>query len=134
MRHRKKDSKLGRSAAHRTAMLAALVCSLIQEKRVKTTLAKAKQARILAEKMVTLGRRGTLAARRQAIAKLRQAKRVALLFNEVVPRFNGRNGGYTRIAKLGRRRSDGAEMAILEWVDIEVPDKKRKKKEEKSKA
>jgi large subunit ribosomal protein L17 len=117
MRHRKSGNKLGRSGAHRRAMLAALVCGLIKEKRIKTTLPKARVTRSLAEKMVTLGRQGTLHARRQAIATLRQPDRVGILFDEIAPRFEGRNGGYTRIVKLGRRSSDGSEMAILEWVD-----------------
>jgi large subunit ribosomal protein L17 len=117
MRHRKSGNKLGRSGAHRRAMLAALVCGLIKEKRIKTTLPKARVTRSLAEKMVTLGRQGTLHARRQAIATLRQPDRVGILFDEIAPGFEGRNGGYTRIVKLGRRSSDGSEMAILEWVD-----------------
>jgi large subunit ribosomal protein L17 len=126
MRHRKDQTKLGRTTAHREATLAALVCSLIEEKRIKTTLPKAKEARRLAEKMVTLGRRGTLAARRLAISKLRQPRRVATLFEDIAPRFENRQGGYSRITKLGCRSSDGAEMALLEWVDIEAPDKRRK--------
>ena len=117
MRHRKSGNKLGRSGAHRRAMLAALVCGLIKEKRIKTTLPKARVTRSLAEKMVTLGRQGTLHARRQAIATLRQPDRVGILFDEIAPGFEGRNGGYTRIVNLGRRSSDGSEMAILEWVD-----------------
>jgi len=108
-------------------MLASLVCNLIEEKRIKTTLAKAKQGRSLAEKMVTLGRKGTLAARRRAIAKLSQGKRVAKLFDEIIPQFDGRSGGYTRIVKLGRRGSDGSEMAVLEWIGILPPEKKKKK-------
>ncbi|MBN2302018.1 MAG: 50S ribosomal protein L17 [Lentisphaerae bacterium] len=131
MRHKKKDRKLGRSSSHRKALMAALVCSLIEEKRIKTTLMKAKEAQPIADKMVTLGRRGTLASRRNAIAEIRREKIVAKLFNEIVPQFADRHGGYTRIVKLGRRRSDGSEMAILEWVGIAVPDKKKKKKTEK---
>jgi len=106
-------------------MLAAVVCGLIRERRVTTTLAKAKLARSLAEKMVTLGRQGTLAARRRAVSKLRRTDAVAILFDAIAPSFNGRQGGYTRIAKLGPRRSDGSEMAILEWVDMAVPDKSK---------
>ena len=98
-------------------MLAGLVCDLIQQKRVKTTLAKAKAARTLAEKMVTLGKRGTLAHRRRAIAALRQADRVKELFDNIAPSFQERNGGYTRIVKLGKRHSDSSEMVILEWVE-----------------
>ena len=127
MRHRKNKVKLGRSPSHRSALLASLVCNFIEERRIKTTLAKAKQARTLAEKMVTLGKKGTLAARRHAIAILHRSERVAMLFSEIVPQFNDRHGGYTRIVKLGRRSSDGSEMAILEWVNVAAINRKRKK-------
>ncbi len=126
MRHKVRDKKLGRSGSHRKALMASLVCHLIEEKRIKTTLMKAKEARRVAEKMVTLGLKGTLAARRQAISTLRRPERVATLFDDVAPKFKERPGGYTRITKLGQRRSDGSEMAILEWVGLDVPDKKRK--------
>jgi large subunit ribosomal protein L17 len=126
MRHQVRDKKLGRSSSHRKALMASLVCHLIEEKRIKTTLMKAKESRRVAEKMVTLGLKGTLAARRQAISTLRRPERVATLFDEVAPQFKDRPGGYTRITKLGQRRSDGSEMAILEWVDVEAPDKTRK--------
>ena len=132
MRHRKQDTKLGRPGAHREAMLAALVCGLIRERRVTTTLAKAKLARRLAEKMVTLGRQGTLAARRRAVSKLRRPGAAAILFDEIAPSFNGRQGGYTRIVKLGPRRSDGSEMAILEWVGADAPDKSKPKAKEEA--
>lgn len=117
MRHRKRTVKLGRPTAHREAMLAGLVCDLIHEKRITTTLPKAKATRSLAEKMVTLGKRGDLSARRRAISKLRRPERVKELFDAIVPTFEGRAGGYTRIMKLGRRLSDNAEMAILEWIE-----------------
>ncbi len=117
MRHRKKTVKLGRSSAHRNELLANLVCALIDNKRIKTTLPKARAARSLAEKMVTLGKKGTLAARRQAIATLKQEGSVKELFDAVAPTFAERNGGYTRIVKLGRRISDSSEMVLLEWVD-----------------
>jgi large subunit ribosomal protein L17 len=117
MRHRKKTVKLGRTSAHRNELLANLVCALIDNKRIKTTLPKAKAARSLAEKMVTLGKKGTLAARRQAISTLKQEKSVKELFEAVAPSFAERNGGYTRIIKLGRRISDSSEMVLLEWVD-----------------
>lgn len=117
MRHRKKTVKLGRSSAHRDALLANQVCSLIEHQRIKTTLAKAKAVRPLAEKMVTLGKRGDLHARRQAKAYLRSGDVVHALFTDVAPRFSERQGGYTRIVKLGPRSGDNAEMAILEWVD-----------------
>jgi large subunit ribosomal protein L17 len=134
MRHRSGYKKLGRSSAHRSAMLAAVVCSLIEEKRVTTTLTKAKEARRLAERMVTLGRKGTLAARRQALATLHRETPVSALFDDISPRFEGRNGGYTRVVKLRRRSSDSSEMAILEWVDMEIPDKKKKKQAEEAPA
>jgi len=118
MRHRKKTVKLGRSTSHREAMLANQVCSLIKEKRITTTLPKAKATRALAEKMVTLGKRGDLHARRQAISKLRSQDAVHELFSAIAPAFAERAGGYTRILKLGTRPSDASEMAILEWVDV----------------
>lgn len=121
MRHRKKTIKLGRTAEHRKAMLANQVCSLIEHQRITTTLAKAKALRPLAEKMVTLGRKNTVHARRLAYATLRQDKAVKKLFDEVAPRTEGRNGGYTRIIKLGPRKSDSAAMAFIEWVDLIAP-------------
>lgn len=117
MRHRKRTVKLGRTTAHRNELLANLVCALIDNKRIKTTLPKAKAARGLAEKMVTLGRKGTLAARRQALSTLKNQVSVKELFDNVAPTFSERPGGYTRIIKLGRRISDSSEMVLLEWVD-----------------
>jgi large subunit ribosomal protein L17 len=117
MRHQKKTVKLGRSQAHRDALLSNQVCSLIIHQRIRTTLAKAKAARPLAEKMVTLGKKGTLHARRTATAYLHQPAAVKKLFDEIVPRSATRAGGYTRIIKLGPRKSDSAPMAVLEWVD-----------------
>jgi len=134
MRHRKRTTKLGRTGAHRDALLASLVCNLILDgKRITTTLPKAKAASQLAEKMVTLGKKGTLAARRSAISKLRQPKPVGDLFESIAPKYSERSGGYTRITKLGQRLSDGSEMAILEWVD-EPLKRKAKKKPAKSAA
>ena len=98
-------------------MLSNLVCSLIVHKRVTTTLAKAKAARSVAEKMVTLGKSGTIHDRRLAAARLHQEDAVKVLFNEIAPAQKGRNGGYTRIIKLYPRQGDAAEQAILEWVD-----------------
>jgi large subunit ribosomal protein L17 len=132
MRHRKKLKKLGRGPAHRKAMLASLVCSFIAEKRIRTTLAKAKLARSLAEQMVTLARKGGLTVRRRVLSILRNEKHVNTLFQEIAPQFNGRQGGYTRILKLGRRASDSSEMVLLEWVDIKPPDKRKKKKSKES--
>ena len=117
MRHQKKTVKLGRKAEHRKALLANQVCSLIEHQRIRTTLAKAKAVRPLAEKMVTLGKKGSIHARRTAFAMLRQKDAVKKLFDEIAPRTADRNGGYTRIVKLGQRKSDGAPIAYLEWVD-----------------
>ena len=120
MRHQVKTVKLGRSQAHRKALLANQVCSLIEHHRIKTTLAKAKAVRPLAEKMITLGKKKTLHARRTALAVLRQADSVKKLFDEIAPRSATRNGGYTRIIKLGQRKSDASEMAFIEWVDSPI--------------
>ncbi|MBJ7259928.1 MAG: 50S ribosomal protein L17, partial [Chthoniobacterales bacterium] len=109
--------KLGRSQAHRDSLLANQVCSLIIHERIRTTLAKAKATRPFAEKMVTLGKKGTLHARRTATAYLHQDAAVKKLFNDIAPRSATRQGGYTRIVKLGARKSDSAPMAVLEWVD-----------------
>ena len=116
MRHRVKGKKLGRSSAHQKELLASLVCNLNKQRRIKTTFAKAKLARSFAEKMVTVARRDTVAARRRAMASLRQKDAVGSLFSDIVPICVGREGGYTRIMKLGRRSSDSSEMAIIEWV------------------
>lgn len=120
MRHQKKTVKLGRTAEHRKALLANQVCSLIEHSRIKTTLAKAKAVRPLAEKMVTLGKGGTLHNRRTAIAYLHQTAMVKKLFEEIAPMSANRAGGYTRIIKLGPRLSDSAPMALIEWVDSAV--------------
>ena len=117
MRHQKKTIKLGRTSEHRKALLANQVCSLIEHQRIRTTLAKAKAARPLAEKMVTLGKKGSLHARRTAFAVLRQKTAVKKLFDEIAPRTADRHGGYTRIVRLGQRKSDAAPVAYLEWVD-----------------
>ena len=101
-------------------MLSNQVCSLIQHRRIKTTLAKAKATRPIAEKMVTLGKRGTIHARRQAAAFLKQKQAVKTLFEDIAPACEGRQGGYCRITKLGPRFSDSAPMAYLEWVDYVI--------------
>src|SRR6266850_3312594 len=139
MRHQKKTIKLGRTAEHRKALLANQVCSLIEHQRIQTTLAKAKAVRPLAEKMVTLGKKGSIHARRTALATLRQKNAVKKLFDEIAPRSTERNGGYTRIVRLGQRKSDSASMAFIEWVDAAVvveeqpaEDKKAKKEEPKA--
>ena len=120
MRHLKRTAKLGRTGTHRNMMLANMVCSLIIHKRIETTLAKAKAARSVAEKMVTLGKSGTLHDRRLAAARLRQEDAVKILFNEIAPTQKDRRGGYTRIIKLHQRQGDAANLAILEWVDVPV--------------
>ena len=135
MRHQKKTLKLGVTAAHRKSLLANQVCSLIEHQRIKTTLAKAKAVRPLAEKMVTLGKKGSLHARRTALAVLRQKGAVKKLFEDIAPRSAGRNGGYTRIVKLGARTSDSAPVAFIEWVDaplvVEEPELEEKGKKRK---
>lgn len=138
MRHQKNTVRLGRKAEHRKALLANQVCSLIEHRRIKTTLAKAKAVRPLAEKMVTLGKNGSIHARRTAFATLRQKDAVKKLFDEIAPASSERNGGYTRIIRLGQRPSDSASMAFIEWVDSAIAveekpteEKKPKKKEPK---
>lgn len=118
MRHRKKTVKLGRKSEHRNALLANLASSLILHSRVKTTLTKAKAVRPLAEKLVTLGKKGAIHHRRLAASKLLgNATVVSKLFADVAPRFKERQGGYTRILRLGNRNSDASSMALIEWVD-----------------
>jgi len=126
MRHRLQSSKLGRSPEHRAVTIASLVCALIERKRIETTLAKARQARSLAEKLVTAGKQGTLTSRRKIISELRREEYAERLLKEIVPQFNDRNGGYTRIIKIGKRRSDSSEMVLLEWIGIAPPEKKKK--------
>lgn len=145
MRHLKRTAKLGRTGEHRNAMLANMVCSLIKHKRVTTTLAKAKAVRSVAEKMVTLGKSGSLHDRRLVAARLRQQPRshfvgtptlkgktvrekwrleedvVRILFEDIAPKFKERRGGYTRIVRLGPRQGDVAQMAILEFVEETGP-------------
>ena len=116
MRHRKQNTKFGRSKSHRAALVSMLVVALIKDKSIKTTVQKAKVARQAAEKMVTLARKGTVAARRLAAARLHDEGAVAKLFSEIVPMQEGRPCGFTRIVKIGQRSSDGAEMAVLAWV------------------
>jgi len=155
MRHLRRTAKLGRQFEHRNAMLANMVCSLIKHKRVTTTLAKAKAVRSVAEKMVTLGKSGTLHDRRLAAARLRQQPRslfkgtpkrkgataraawrenedvVHILFDKIAPLFKERQGGYTRIIRLNQRQGDSAQRAILEWVDLPVEAAPEPVKEEK---
>jgi len=123
MRHLKRTAKLGRTGTHRNRMLANMVCSLIKHRRITTTLAKAKAARSVAEKMVTLGKAGTLHDRRLASARLHQDEAaIKILFDEIAPTQKDRHGGYTRIVRLNQRQGDAAELAILEFVDVTVPE------------
>src|ERR687883_1069273 len=121
MRHHKSGRKLGRDASHRKALYANLTASLIEHGRIKTTVAKAKEVRPVAEEMITLGRRGDVAARRHALKFLRSQDVVHKLFSDVAPRFADRPGGYSRIVKLGPRLGDSADMVYLELVDYTPP-------------
>ena len=132
MRHKVKGKKLRRSTAHRRALLRNLVTSLLEKERIKTTLAKAKAARPLAEKIITKAKEDTLHNRRLALRFIFKKETVKKLFEEIGPRFKERPGGYTRIVKLGPRSGDGAEMAMFELVGSEF--KKKEKKKEKTKA
>jgi len=131
MRHRNAVHKLGRNTSHRRALLRNLVTSILLEDRVVTTVAKAKAARPHVEKLITLGKRGDLHARRQAHSFLQTDAAVARLFETVAPRYSERNGGYLRIARAGFRQGDGGERAIIELVGAEqVLDEKRQKRAE----
>ena len=135
MRHLKRTAKLGRTGEHRNAMLSNMVCSLILHNRITTTLAKAKAVRSVAEKMVTLGKSGTIHDRRRAVARLHQEDVVRILFNEIAPIHKERAGGYTRIIRLHQRQGDAAQLAILEWVDLPVesaPEPQKKSSEAKT--
>jgi large subunit ribosomal protein L17 len=128
MRHARRGKKLGRDASHRKALYANLTGALIEHGRIRTTVTKAKAVRPLAEQMITLGRRGDLHARRQAVAFLRSKDVVHHLFAEIAPRFRERPGGYTRIVKIGPRPGDAAEMAYLELVGDEVAPRARRER------
>jgi large subunit ribosomal protein L17 len=119
VRHARTGKKLGRDSSHRRALYANLACSLIEHGRIKTTEAKAKAVKPYAEKMITLGRRGDLHARRQVLSELRSQEVVHQLFADVAPRMADRPGGYTRIVKIGPRQGDAAEMVYLELVDFD---------------
>ncbi len=121
MRHRRAGKKLGRDSAHRKALYANLTGALIEHGRIETTEAKAKAVKPIAEQMITLGRRGDIHARRQALAYLRSQDVVYKLFSDVGPRFKDRAGGYSRIVKLGPRQGDAADMVYLELVDYVPP-------------
>jgi large subunit ribosomal protein L17 len=122
VRHRKAGRKLGRDAAQRRALYSNLACALIEHGRIKTTEAKAKEVRPIVEEMITLGKRGDLAAHRHAVRFLRSKEIAHLLFSEIAPRFAERPGGYTRIVKIGPRQGDAALMVYLELVDY-VPER-----------
>ena len=120
MRHKVATFKIGRTGAHRRAMLANMVNSLLLHGEIETTLVKAKEARRFAERLITIGKKGDIHNRRQAFSKLRNKEAVKMLFDEIAPGYAGRNGGYTRILKLGKRRGDAAEMCILALVEASV--------------
>lgn len=122
MRHRKTGRKLGRDSAHRKALYANLAVAVIEHGRIRTTEAKAKEVRPLVEELVTLGKRGDLAAHRQAVSVMRSKGAAHALFSDVAPRFADRPGGYTRIVKIGPRQGDAARMVYLEFVDY-VPER-----------
>ena len=126
--------KLGRPTAHRKAMLRGMVTLLLENGQVETTLTRAKEVRSVAEKMITLGKKNTLASRRAALAYITKEDVVTKVFVELAPLYAGRNGGYTQIYKLGPRRGDGAEMAIVKLIDYKKPsaDDKKEKKEKKA--
>ncbi len=120
MRHRMAGRKLNRTSSHRKAMLQNMACALIKHEQIKTTLPKAKELRPYVEKLVTLGKRGTLHARRQALAKLPEKKSVDKLFDALADRYADRSGGYTRILKAGFRYGDAAPMAVIEFIDRDL--------------
>ena len=138
MRHRVDTFKVGRSSAHRRSMLANMVSSLFEHGSLQTTVVKAKAARSFAERLITIGKKGDLHRRRLAVSKLRDKGAVKKLFDEIAPGYEGRNGGYTRILKLGKRRGDAAEMCILQLVEVaaveEAPKKEAKAAPKKAKA
>src|SRR5271166_6997422 len=129
MRHRNAGFKLGRNTSHRRALLRNLVTSVLVEDRVETTIAKAKAVRPLVEKMITLGKKGDLHSRRQALSFLMTDKSVERLFDTVAPRYGDRQGGYLRIVRTGFQKGDGAEKAFIELLGAEqVLDEKRQKR------
>jgi large subunit ribosomal protein L17 len=133
MRHLVQGRKLRRTTAHRKALLRNLVTSFLEKERVTTTLAKAKEARPLAEKMITLAKKNTLHTKRQVLRFLTKESAVKKLFDEIGPRFTERPGGYTRIVKLGSRMGDGAQLAMFELIGSEYKKKEKKKKDKEGK-
>ncbi len=132
MRHRVEGRKLGRPSGHRVAMMRNLMVSLIRHERIKTTLARAKELRKVAERMITLAKRGDLSARRQAAQFLNSKAETKKLFEELAQRFKKRNGGYTRIMRLGWRPGDGAPISLIEFLPEVKEEKKRKVSRKKS--
>ena len=132
MRHRISKVHLNRTASHRKAMMANMACALIQEKQIRTTVAKARAVRSFVERMITFARKGDLSSRRHVLRHLRHKPTVKLLFEEIGPFYADRHGGYTRLLKLGQRRGDAAPLAVIELVDREsIGGGKTKKKGEK---
>lgn len=131
MRHGRKVKKLGRTKSHRKAMLANMAASLFMYRIIKTTEAKAKEVRKLAEKLITLAKRGDLHAHRQVYDVIRDRKLVKKIFDEIAPKFNDREGGYTRVVKLGIRKGDGAPLSVVELLIEKPPKEEKKGKKEK---
>ena len=129
MRHGNSNRKLNRTHEHRKAMFANMVCSLIEHEQIQTTLPKAKELKKIVDKYVTLGKKGSLHSRRQAISHLKQNSAVMKLFETLAPRYKERNGGYTRVLKAGFRYGDAAPLAVIELVDRDVSAKGAKDKE-----
>lgn len=135
MRHGISKVHLNRTSSHRRALFANMACALIEERQIQTTVAKARALRPFVERMITFARKGDLASRRHVLKHLRKKTAVKVLFDHIGPFFAERNGGYTRMVKLGRRRGDAAPLAILELVDLEaIGGGKAKEKEAKKQA
>lgn len=133
MRHRVAGRKLGRHTKHREMMFRNMLVSLLQHERIRTTLAKGKELRSWADKIITLAKKDTLHARRQAFARLRNETIVKKLFDEIAPKMKGREGGYTRIYKMGWRQGDGAPLSLVELVSYSPVEEKKKSTVEKAK-
>ena len=129
MRHGNSNRKLNRTHEHRKAMFANMVCSLIEHEQIQTTLPKAKELKKIVDKYITLGKKGSLHSKRQAISRLKQNSAVIKLFETLAPRYKERNGGYTRVLKAGFRYGDAAPLAVIEFVDRDVSAKGAKDKE-----
>jgi large subunit ribosomal protein L17 len=134
MRHQKSGRKLNRSSSHRTALFRNLVTALIRHGRIRTTDAKAKELRRFADRLVTLGKQGTLAARRRAFDRIRNRDAVQKLFGEIAPRFGTRPGGYTRIIKIGLRAGDAAPISLIEWTEGEAKAEEASTKKKRTRA